>query len=150
MTKPTKPLIRFYLLPAGSGLEHRLQLACKLAEKNQQARQKTHILCADDNMAAQLDHALWHYRADSFLTHCRTGDEAEAEAAVVIAVPPERISRTDLLINLSQENSPDLPRDCARVFEIVSPQADVLQSTRNRYTAYRERGFEPQTHRIGE
>ena len=43
----------------------------------------------------------------------------------------------------------DLPRDCARVFEIVTPQPDVLQSTRRRYAAYRERELEPQTHRLG-
>ena len=100
-------------------------------------------------MAAQLDHALWHSRADSFLTHCRPGDPLEAEAAVLLAVPPERIARTDVLINLSQETAPDLPRDCARVFEIVTPQPDVLQSTRRRYAAYRERELEPQTHRLG-
>ena len=136
---PTKPTVRFYVLPDGSGLENRLELACKLAEKAQQERLKTLIICADEHMAAQLDHALWHYRADSFLTHCRPGDPLEAEAAVLLAV----------LINLSQETAPDLPRDCARVFEIVTPQPDVLQSTRRRYAAYRERELEPQTHRLG-
>lgn len=146
---PTKPTVRFYVLPGGSGLENRLELACKLAEKAQQERLKTLIICADEHMAAQLDHALWHYRADSFLTHCRPGDPLEAEAAVLLAVPPERIARTDILINLSQETAPDLPRDCARVFEIVTPQPDVLQSTRRRYAAYRERELEPQTHCLG-
>lgn len=146
---PTKPTVRFYVLPDGSGLENRLELACKLAEKAQQERLKTLIICADEHMAAQLGHALWHYRADSFLTHCRPGDPLEAEAAVLLAVPPERIARTDVLINLSQETAPDLPRDCARVFEIVTPQPDVLQSTRRRYAAYRERELEPQTYRLG-
>ena len=47
------------------------------------------------------------------------------------------------------QTTPDLPRDCARVFEIVTPQPDVLQSTRRRYAAYRERELEPQTHRLG-
>ena len=143
------PTVRFYVLPAGSGLENRLELACKLAEKAQQERLKTLILCADEHMAAQLDHALWHYRADSFLTHCRPDDPLQAEAAAVLAVPPERVARTDVLINLSLENTPDLPRGCSRVLEIVSPQPDVLHSTRARYHAYRERGLEPQTHTLG-
>ena len=142
------PTIRFYILPDGSGLEHRLNLVCKLAEKAQQEGQKTLILCADDNMAAQLDHALWHYRADSFLPHCRSGDPLESEAAAVLTVPPERAAACDVLINLSNETTPDLPRGCNRVFEIVSPQADVLASTRRRYAAYRERGLEPQTHHL--
>ena len=142
------PTIRFYILPDGSGLEHRLDLVCKLAEKAQQEGQKTLILCADDNMAAQLDHALWHYRADSFLPHCRSGDPLENEAAAVLTVPPERAAACDVLINLGNENIPDLPRGCNRVFEIVSPQADVLASTRRRYAAYRERGLEPQTHHL--
>ena len=146
---PTKPTVRFYVLPDGSGLENRLELACKLAEQAQPERLKTLIIGADEHRAAQLDHALWHYRADSFLTHCRPGDPLEAEAAVLLAVPPERIARTDVLINLSQETAPDLPRDCARVFEIVTPQPDVLQSTRRRYAAYRERELEPQTYRLG-
>lgn len=144
----TTPIIRFYVLPADSGLEHRLDLACKLAEKAQQEQLKTLILCADDNMAAQLDHALWHYRADSFLPHCRSGDPLESEAAAVLTVPPERAAACDVLINLSNETIPDLPRGCRRVFEIVSPQADVLTSTRHRYAAYRERGLEAQTHRL--
>jgi len=55
----------------------------------------------------------------------------------------------DVLINLSLENTPDLPRGCSRVLEIVSPQPDVLHSTRARYRAYRERGLEPQTHTLG-
>ncbi len=143
------PTVRFYVLPAGSGLENRLELACKLAEKAQQERLKTLILCADEHMAAQLDHALWHYRADSFLTHCRPDDPLQAEAAAVLAVPPERVARADVLINLSLENTPDLPRGCSRVLEIVSPQPDVLHSTRARYRAYRERGLEPQTHTLG-
>ena len=143
------PTVRFYVLPAGSGLENRLELACKLAEKAQQERLKTLILCADEHMAAQLDHALWHSRADSFLTHCRPDDPLQAEAAAVLAVPPERVARADVLINLSLENTPDLPRGCSRVLEIVSPQPDVLHSTRARYRAYRERGLEPQTHTLG-
>ena len=143
------PTVRFYVLRAGSGLENRLELACKLAEKAQQERLKTLILCADEHMAAQLDHALWHYRADSFLTHCRPDDPLQAEAAAVLAVPPERVARADVLINLSLENTPDLPRGCSRVLEIVSPQPDVLHSTRARYRAYRERGLEPQTHTLG-
>ena len=143
------PTVRFYVLPAGSGLENRLELACKLAEKAQQERLKTSILCADEHMAAQLDHALWHYRADSFLTHCRPDDPLQAEAAAVLAVPPERVARADVLINLSLENIPDLPRGCSRVLEIVTPQPDVLHSTRARYRAYRERGLEPQTHTLG-
>ena len=142
------PTVRFYVLPAGSGLENRLELACKLAEKAQQKCLKTLILCADEHMAAQLDHALWHYRADSFLTHCRPDDPLQAEAAAVLAVPPERVTRADVLINLSLENTPDLPRGCSRVLEIVSPQPDVLHSTRARYRAYRERGLEPQTHTL--
>ena len=67
----------------------------------------------------------------------------------MLAVPPERVARADVLINLSLENTPDLPRGCSRVLEIVSPQPDVLHSTRARYRAYRERGLEPQTHTLG-
>ena len=145
---PQQPTIRFYVLPDGSGLESRFNLACKLAEKAQQERLKTLIYCADEHMAAQLDHALWHYRADSFLTHCRPEDPLASEAAVLLAVPPERIASADVLINLSLETTPDLPRACSRVLEIVTPQADVLHSTRRRYAAYRERGFELQTHRL--
>ena len=130
---PTKPTVRFYVLPDGSASKTASNSPANSPKKPNKERLKTLIICADEHMAAQLDHALWHYRADSFLTHCRPGDPLEAEAAVLLAVPPERIARTDVLINLSQETAPDLPRDCARVFEIVTPQPDVLQSTRRRY-----------------
>ncbi|MDO4643555.1 MAG: DNA polymerase III subunit chi [Cardiobacteriaceae bacterium] len=148
MTQISKPLIRFYVLPADSGLENRLDLTCKLAEKAQEEDLKTLVLCADDNMAAQLDERLWSYRAESFLTHCRTNDPLAEEASVLLAIVPERAVSVDVLINLSLENTPDIPRGCKRIMEIVSPQVDVLQSTRSRFAAYRECGFEPQTHKI--
>lgn len=145
---PAKTLVRFYVFPHADG-DARLHLACQLCEKAQQLGQKTVVLCADEKMRADLDTRLWTFRADSFVTHALPESEHAHEAAVLLLVPPERAQRADVIINLSADHQPDIPRGCTRVFEIVSQQPDVLDATRKRFAAYRERGLTPETHTLG-
>ena len=142
-----KALVRFYVL-AQADEQARLQLACQLCEKAQDGKQKIAILCADEAMRAQLDTLLWTFRASSFIPHAPFGSREAADVAVVLLVPPERISGVDVFINLSAQEQPDVPRACRRIFEIVIPREDILASTRARFARYRERGFQPQTHKL--
>ncbi|MDO5091043.1 MAG: DNA polymerase III subunit chi [Cardiobacteriaceae bacterium] len=144
---PAKPLVRFYVFPHASR-DARLQLACQLSEKAQQNGQKTLLLCEDEAMRAELDALLWNFRDASFVTHALPESDLAAHAAVILLVPPERGQRGDIFINLSLEAQPDIPRGCTRVFEIVTNQPDVLTATRKRFAAYRERGLEPETHKL--
>ncbi|MDO4777281.1 MAG: DNA polymerase III subunit chi [Cardiobacteriaceae bacterium] len=144
---PAKTLVRFYVFPHASR-DARLQLACQLCEKAQQAGQKTLLLCEDEKMRADMDALLWSFRADSFVTHALPESELAREAAVLLLVPPERGQRGDVFINLSLEEQPDMPRGCTRVFELVTTQPTVLEATRKRFAAYRARGLTPETHKL--
>lgn len=140
-------MVRFYVLPHADH-KRRLLLACQLCEKAQAAGQQSILLCEDEKMRAELDALLWAFRADSFVTHALPDSELAKEAAVLLLVPPERGQRVDVFINLSREALPDIPRGCGRVFEIVTNQPQVLEATRKRFAAYRERGLQPETHKL--
>lgn len=142
-----KPVVRFYVL-AQADEQARLLLACQLCDKAHAAKQKSAVLCADENMRAALDDLLWTFRATSFIPHALPDSDDAAHAAVLLLVPPERASNVDVLINLSLQSHPDIPRACQRVFEIVMPRHDILDSTRTRFARYRERGLTPQTHKL--
>lgn len=144
---PAKTLVRFYVFPHASR-DARLQLACQLCEKAQQAGQKVVLLCEDEKIRADMDALLWSFRDASFVTHALPGSELAAEAAVLLLVPPERAQCCDVVINLSLDHQPDMPRGCTRVFEIVTTQPAVLDATRKRFAAYRARDLHPETHKL--
>lgn len=137
-------IIRFYVMKQ-SDEHNRLMFVCKLCEKALETKQRTVILAQDVVMADTLDQLLWDFRADAFLPHALSTDPAAEYALIHITVPPERPLNTDLLINLSLEPHPDIPKSCSRVFEIVSQQNDVLTVTRQRFAEYRDRGYKPET-----
>lgn len=147
MTAPER-IVRFYVLPDEADLRQRLSLACRLVEKSTQEALSTVILCADEAMLDALDTLLWTFKATSFIPHARLDDDVAKHAAVWLAIPPERARQSDVLINLSLDPQPDIPRHCHRIFELVSAHQDVLTATRARFAAYRDRGLNPQTHHL--
>ncbi|MBV7433795.1 DNA polymerase III subunit chi [Cardiobacteriaceae bacterium TAE3-ERU3] len=140
--------VRFYVLPEGADVKQRLQLTCTLVEKAAQENLRTLILCADDDMAAALDELLWSFKPESFIPHSLLDDEMAKYANIWLAVPPARVNEADVIINLSLDPTPDIPRSCNRIFEIVTQHSDILNATRKRFAAYRQRGHEPQTHKL--
>ncbi|UJF23853.1 DNA polymerase III subunit chi [Suttonella sp. R2A3] len=141
-------ITRFYVLPDEADLDQRLAFACRLVERSAQEGLSAFVLCADQDMLDTLDERLWRFKQESFLPHCRLDDELARHAKIWLAAPPERANRADVLINLSLEPQPDIPRDCQRIFELVSAHQEVLSATRARFAAYRARGITPQTHRL--
>ena len=144
----TGKTVRFYVLPDEADVKQRLQLTCTLVEKAAQENLRALILCANDDMAAALDELLWSFKPESFIPHSLLDEDMAKHANIWLAVPPARINEADVIINLSLDPIPDIPRSCNRIFEIVTQHSDILAATRKRYTAYRKRGLEPQTHKL--
>ena len=144
----TGKTVRFYVLPDEADVKQRLQLTCTLVEKAAQENLRALILCADDDMAAALDELLWSFKPESFIPHSMLDEDMAKHATIWLAVPPARINEADVIINLSLDPTPDIPRSCNRIFEIVTQHSDVLTATRKRFAAYRQRGLEPQTHKL--
>lgn len=146
------PTIRFYLFKDSADASKRLQFACHLCARAVAEKLKVWILCADAQMAQTLDDMLWQHPAEAFIPHYQTHnppveippEQLTANSYVYLSIAPERAAQTDILINLSNEAIPDIPRNCHRVFEIVTQQPSVLTTTRQRYVNYRERGLNPE------
>lgn len=130
-------LVRFYVLKTDESAK-RLDFLCRLAEKAQQQEAKMHILCADDSMAHDLDRRLWDFKDTAFLPHCFEG---EGEADILLSVFPNRVQSASVFVNLSYELQIDIPQKCEKIFELVTQEALVLQSTRARYKLYKEYNF---------
>lgn len=135
---------RFYILNSQT-IAARLHFVCRLCEKAMAARQHTAVLCADEAMAAQLNALLWSFRAESFIPHALSDDALAAHAAVMLLIAPERAAQTNVFINLSADELPDIPHGCQRVFEVVDQSPAVLAVTRRRFKHYRARGITPET-----
>lgn len=142
-----EPIVRFYVL-AHNDVQARYQLVCQLVEKALDQAQRVFILCADDTMLTELDNWLWQYPPQSFLPHCSTDSAEKTDSPVLLAAPPTRAEQCDVFINLSLELQADIPRNCTRVFEIVSQEEKILTATRARYKHYRERDLQPETHTL--
>lgn len=149
MDKPQKPMsvVRFYVLETNDA-RLREKFALRLCARTNAEHLRGTVLCADDEHAAAFSKQLWMLERAAFIPNARFDSPLLAKAAIAILVPPERMRRTQVLINLSQDESIDVPSGCGRIFEVVTHAPDVLAVTRARYQAYRKRGWFPETVKI--
>jgi DNA polymerase-3 subunit chi len=135
--------VDFYLL--SNGEQARPLAACRLAHKAYRLKHRVYVLAASPEEAAQLDRLLWTFNPGSFVPHGLHAGPVDPQLPVLIgheAPPPEF---ADVLIALAPE-APAYAERFARVAEIVGPGEAERAAARARFRAYRERGFEVQTH----
>ena len=124
-----------------TGVTDRLETACLLSHKALQSGLRVLLHTSDEDTAKALDKMLWQYPPVAFIPHCRS-DVAEAvEMPVIIGHLPEPFPHSELLISLHNSCLPFFSR-FERVIEIVSLDAEDARLGRERYSFYRERGFE--------
>jgi DNA polymerase-3 subunit chi len=132
--------IDFYILSAQEP-QQRLDFACRLIEKAYRSRCKVFIQLDNQEQAKILDELLWSYRDSSFIPHCLLGEADNEEApAVTLGYNDGTPDHFDVLVNLAK----DIPTTFARykrVLEIVIQQDEILESTRQHYRHYKERGY---------
>lgn len=137
--------IDFYILSAQEP-QQRLDFACRLIEKAYRSRCKVYIQLDNLEQAKGLDELLWSFRDSSFIPHCLIGEEGKSDQnnseppAVTIGFGNQTPNHFDVLVNLAK----DIPETFARykrVLEIVIQQDEVLESTRQHYRHYKERGY---------
>jgi len=139
--------VDFYILPSDTPRQRAL-LACRLAEKAYQQQLQVYIHAASDQDSRELDDLLWTFRQGSFIPHALAG-VAEADRPPVLighdSEPPT--DQHEVLINAAHD-IPDFFGRFERVTELVDQQPDRLQQARERYTFYRERGYELHSHKL--
>lgn len=124
----------------------RLEVACRLAGKALQKKNRVLIYAPQADVAQRIDRMLWTAQAVSFLPHCAALDPLAAETPVLIATdeaPPA--SHCEVLLNLSPECPPFFERH-ERLLEIVALHDEERQAGRARYAFYRDRGYAIRNH----
>ena len=124
-----------------TGVTDRLETACLLSHKGLQNGLRVLLHTPDDETAKALDTMLWQYPPAAFIPHCRSNVAEAAEMPVIIGHQAEPFPHSELLISLHNSCLPFFSR-FERVIEIVSVDAEDARLGRERYSFYRERGFE--------
>lgn len=142
------PSVDFYVLEGGDGRE-RLRFGCQIIAKAFEAEKRV-LVCLDSATdLTAFDDLLWTFAQDSFVPHeplSATSDWDETPVLLTTSrVPP---TPPDVLVNLSQQ-IPAATQGVERVIEVIDGDEARRQSGRVRFKQYRERGVEPQTHKLG-
>ena len=95
----------------------------------------------DEAMAEALDKLLWHYPATAFIPHCRSEEAQAADMPVVVSHQTGSFPHSELLISLHTASLPFFSR-FERVIEIVTQDEDDARLGRERFSFYRDRGYE--------
>ncbi|HEX7044626.1 MAG TPA: DNA polymerase III subunit chi [Burkholderiales bacterium] len=138
--------VDFYLLREGEPNGKPLA-ACRLAHKAYRLKHRVYILARDAQEAVSLDRLLWTFNPGSFVPHRIHGEPFDPIVPVLIGhdAPPEQFN--DVLISLAPAIPPFFDR-FARVAELVGPDEAERAQARERFRAYRDRGFMVQTHNL--
>ena len=123
----------------------RNMLACKLAEKAWRLRNSIHIQAMTRADAEKLDELLWTFRDGSFVPHELSG--GDTAAPVTIGYGEAAVEPRDLLITLC-DDIPPFADAFPRIAELVSGDEDCRTKSRQRYAAYRDKGYKLDTHKI--
>lgn len=146
------PRVDFYVLPT-SEPGARLRFACRLVEKAWLRRHRVRVQLEPGGELEAFDELLWTFSDRSFVPHERLGAGSAvpepAPAPVVLADDAGADAGDgDLIVNLAGRLPPG-PERWQRIAEVVDADDARRRLGRERYRDYRERGWQPQTHDVG-
>jgi DNA polymerase-3 subunit chi len=133
-------------------VEHPVMHACRVVRKALGQQRTVLVYSRDALRLSRLDAALWTFSALDFLPHVYADSELSARTPVWLSLSTELPAARDLLVLLEDDLVPDFDRwfgRFARVIEVVSTEEEDRARARNRFKAYRARGFEPSAHDLG-
>ena len=140
------PQIDFYVLqeqsPGG-----RFKLACRIVEKAYRLGHRVYVRTGNSDDTNVLDDLLWTFSQNSFVPHQLSTESDSRDSLVVIGEHPPATTGADVVISVADDPVSDFTA-YPRIVEIVGCEDNEKTSGRNRFRYYRERGVEPNTHRI--
>jgi DNA polymerase-3 subunit chi len=136
--------VDFYILPETTS-EARWLFACRLIDKVQ--RMGMHVLVAMDNEAdaRAFDELLWTFKPESFIPHQLIN--GGKPSPVEITFSEDAGDHQGLLLNLSKVTPPYFSR-FERLSEVVIQEQQSLQSSRERFSFYKSRGYPIETRKL--
>lgn len=123
-----------------TGSDDKLRTACQLSHKAMQNGLRVLLHVPDEEAADKLDKLLWHFPPTAFIPHCHN-HEADAASMPVVIGRDENFPHSELLISLHNVCLPFFSR-FERVIEIVSTDESDIKPGRDRYSFYKDRGYE--------
>ena len=139
--------VDFYVLEM-TGLDSQLNFACRLAEKAYKQGSIVYAHTMSQPVASRFDDMLWSFRQGSFVPHQVLGDST-VSSPVCIGTDSSVLESGEVLLNLA-EDAPPFAQRFTRIAEIVTADPEATTAGRRRFKHYRELGFSPETHRIGQ
>ncbi|MEX1201498.1 MAG: DNA polymerase III subunit chi [Methylophaga sp.] len=139
--------VSFYILKSQDP-QSRQQFACRLAEKAWREGHQVFIYTENAQQCAEMDAALWAFRAESFVPHQVLTDPDDVRTPVLIShgdTSPPRLM--DVLINLNAEQ-PMFFSQFERLAEIIDNDEQIKQQGRQRYKFYQDRGYPLESHQL--
>jgi len=139
--------VSFYLLNSQDP-QQRQHFACRIAEKAYLQGHQVMIHTENAAQTAEMDSALWAFRAESFVPHQILERDVLPEAPVVIShdtTPPPKLM--DVLINLNPVQ-PAFFSQFHRLAEIIDENEHIKQLGRGRYQFYKDCGYPLEMHKI--
>ena len=124
-----------------TGVDDKLRTACHLSHKATQNGLRVVMHTPDETTTEALDKLLWQYPVTAFMPHCRNDGATVAEMQVVIDHRGENFPHNEVLISLHTVCLPFFSR-FERVLEIVSQDTEDARLGRERFSFYRDRGYE--------
>jgi DNA polymerase III subunit chi len=125
-----------------------LTVACRITEKAWKAGSTVLIQHGDPAALRALDEMLWVGNEHSFIPHEIAAEAPRLTGTPVIlntgVGPSEAV---DVLINLTPQ-LPARPELATRIIEIIDADPARRAAGRERFKAYRERGFPLETHEL--
>lgn len=130
--------IRFY-----TDVANQVALVQHLVEQALSRQRQVTIYVPDRERALQLSEGLWQQSADCFFPNALADAEHVLLTPVQLAWQPEQIRQDDLLFNC-QATLPKFFSRFRHLFELIGTDEQEKVAGRQRWTFYRERGYEIQ------
>ncbi|WP_185236454.1 DNA polymerase III subunit chi [Teredinibacter franksiae] len=132
--------VNFYILQANEVVE-RHRFVCRLVQKAINESNRVLVATSTPEETFLLDELLWSFKPESFIPHSIVGEPDTEKVPVVISHTSDSPTHHDLLINLRAIVPPEFSR-FKKLAEVVVQQTDILQSTRENWKFYKDRGYE--------
>jgi DNA polymerase-3 subunit chi len=123
-----------------------LSIACRITEKAWKAGSTVLIQHGDPSELGRLDSLLWTANEHSFIPHeIATAAPRLSGTPVVLNTGTGPTAAVDVLINL-RPTLPERPELATRIIEIIDADPARRAAGRERFKAYRDRGFALEKH----
>ncbi len=136
--------IDFYILPETTS-DARWLFACRLIDKVQRMGMRVLVAMDSETDARAFDELLWTFKPESFIPHQLIN--GGKPAPVEITFNQEAGDHQGLLLNLSKATPIYFSR-FERLSEVVIQEQQSLQSSRERFSFYKNRGYPIETRKL--